>query len=198
MELPFPTVSSPLKLLDDIFGKITCESPHQEQLPTSVPEQLKEIIIQFHEAVTIPDSRIIWELEPDTYLIKFISDTDAFYFAKCTLTQAKAFQNYQIPFFPFIVDQDSFLDLESLRITNFFAKFPDASPIFLEIIPTPSSPKPMVPCAHITHKRLAKALLDFAPLLPQTTQNTLCGYHTVLCKQYPDQPSSSLNSSPRR
>ena len=187
MELISSPVSSPLTLLDEIFEKITCDSPNQEQLPTSVTEQLKQITIQFHEADTTLDSRIIWKLEPDTFLIKFASEPVASYFVKCTLTQAKTLEAHQIPFFPFLVDNNSFLDLELLRITNFFSKFPDASPIFLEVVPTSPSPNPTVPCAHITYKRLAKSLLDFAPLLPKSTKYTLQGYHMILCKQYPDQ-----------
>ena len=196
MELISSPVLPSLTLLDDIFDKITCESPRQEQFSTSVTEQLQQIIIQFHEADIILDFRIIWELEPDTFLIKLATEPIASYFVKCTLAQAKTLQPHQIPFIPFIVDDNSFLDLEILRINNFFAKFPDASPIFLEVVPTAPSPNPVVPCAHITHKRLAKLLLDFAPLLPQATRHTLNGYHGLLCKQYSDQASSQ--SSPRQ
>jgi len=185
-----------LMLSDEIFDKITCDSPRQEQLSTSVTERLQQIIIRFHESATNSDSIVIWELEPDTFLIKFESEPVAPFFAKCTLAQAETLQPLQIPFIPFIVDDNSFLDLELLRINNFFAKFPDASPIFLEVVPTPPSLKPLVPCAHITHKRLAKLLLNFAPLLPQATRHTLHGYHMLLCKQYPDQASSQ--SSPRQ
>jgi len=198
MEFISSPALSPLTLLDEIFEKINCESPNHEQLHTSVTEQLKQITIQFHEADTILDSRTIWELEPDTFLIKFISEPVASYFVKCTLTQAKTLETHQIPFFPFIVDNNSFLDLELLRITNFFSKFPDASPIFLEVVPTSPSPNPTVPCAHVTHKRLAKSLLDFAPLLPQSTKHTLHGYHLILCKQYPEQNNSTAISTPRR
>jgi len=195
MELISSPVLPSLTLLDEIFDKITCESPRHEQFSTSVTEQLQQIIIQFHEADIILNPRIIWELEPDTFLIKFATEPMASYFAKCTPAQAKTLQPHQIPFIPFIVDDNSFLDLEILRMNNFFAKFPDASPIFLEIVPTPPSPNPMVPCAHITHKRLAKLLLDFVPLLPQATRHTLNGYYGLLLKQYPDQASSQ--SSPR-
>jgi len=194
MELISSPVLPSLTLLDEIFDKITCESPRHEQFSTSVNEQLQQIIIQFHEADIILNSRIIWELEPDSFLIKFATEPMASYFVKCTLAQAKTLQSHQIPFIPFIVDDNSFLDLEILRINNFFAKFPDASPIFLEVVPTSPSPNPMVPCAHITHKRLAKLLLDFVPLLPQATRHTLNGYHGLLCKQYPDQASSQSST----
>jgi len=196
MALTPSTVLPSLTLLDEIFDKINCEGPRPEQFSASVIEQLQQIIIRFHETDTIFESRVIWELEPDTFLIKFESEPAASYFSKCTLAQAKTLQPLQMPFIPFIVDDNSFLDLEILRINNFFAKFPDASPIFLEVVPTPPSPKPLVPCAHITHKRLAKLLLDFAPLLPQATRHALHGYHMLLCKQYPDQTSSQ--SSPRQ
>ena len=195
MELPSTPVLPSLSMLDEIFDKITCESPNYEQLSKSVTEQLQQIIIQFYEEDIILNPRVIWELEPDTFLIKFATEPMASYFAKCTPAQAKTLQPHQIPLITFIVDDNSFLDLEILRINNFFAKFPDASPIFLEIVPTPPSTNPMVPCAHITHKRLAKLLLDFVPLLPQTTRHTLNGYYGLLLKQYPDQASSQ--SSPR-
>jgi len=195
MELPSVPVLPSLSMLDEIFDKITCESPDSEQLSKSVTEQLQQIIIQFYEDDIILNPRVIWELEPDTFLIKLATEPMASYFVKCTLPQAKTLQPHQIPLITFIVDDNSFLDLEILRINNFFAKFPDASPIFLEIVPTPPSINPTVPCAHITHKRLAKLLLDFVPLLPQTTRHTLNGYYSLLLKQYPDQSSSQ--SSPR-
>jgi len=99
MDLILSPVSPSLSLLDEIFEKFSCDSPHQEQFHTSVIEQLKQITIQFHEADTTLDSRIIWELEPDTFLIKFVSEPVASYFAKCTLTQAKTLNAHQIPFF---------------------------------------------------------------------------------------------------
>ena len=53
MELISSPALSPLTLLNEIFKKINCESPNQEQFHTSVTEQLKQITIQFHEEDTI-------------------------------------------------------------------------------------------------------------------------------------------------
>ena len=192
MELPSASDLPSLSMLDEIFDKISCESPNPERLSTSITEQLQQIIIKFFEEDVIFRPRTIWELEPDTFLIKNAIEPMASYFVKCTLAQAKNLLSHQIPLITYIVDTHSFLDLEILRINSFFAKFPDASPVFLEIVPTPPSTNPMVPCAHITHKRLTKLLLDFAPLLPSTTRHTLNGYYSILLKQYPDQtPSQS-------
>ena len=192
MELPSASDLPSLSMLDEIFDKISCESPNPERLSTSITEQLQQIIIKFFEEDVIFRPRTIWELEPDTFLIKNAIEPMASYFVKCTLAQATNLLSRQIPLITYIVDTHSFLDLEILRINSFFAKFPDASPVFLEIVPTPPSTNPMVPCAHITHKRLTKLLLDFAPLLPSTTRHTLNGYHSILLKQYPDQtPSQS-------
>jgi len=192
MELPSASDLPSLSMLDEIFDKISCESPNPERLSTSITEQLQQIIIKFFEEDVIFRPRTIWELEPDTFLIKNAIEPMASYFVKCTLAQAKNLLSHQIPLITYIVDTHSFLDLEILRINSFFAKFPDASPVFLEIVPTPPSTNPMVPCAHITYKRLTKLLLDFAPLLPSTTRHTLNGYYSILLKQYPDQtPSKS-------
>jgi len=88
MELPSASVLPSLSMLDEIFDKITCESLNPERLSTSITEQLQQIITQFYEEDVIPNPRIIWELEPDTFLIKNATEPMASYFAKCTLAQA--------------------------------------------------------------------------------------------------------------
>ena len=125
-----PTLSemSPLEsLLKEVFASASKNNWATKLPPHDKIQQIKQLIIKFHTCKKYVDPTKIWELNADLYLIRLENIFPTIYITKCTLQQAIHLNITQIPLVPHITSSTSDLDKETLRISNLFSSFPEAS-----------------------------------------------------------------------
>jgi len=189
-----PTLSemSPLEsLLKEVFASASKNNWATKLPPHDKIQQIKQLIIKFHTCKKYVDPTKIWELNADLYLIRLENIFPTIYITKCTLQQAIHLNITQIPLVPHITSSISDLNKETLRISNLFSRFPEASPFVVEAQIDVTATYISARRAYISQQKIISILLTHAPLIPTSTCKALKAYYAVLSEQNSDNENSS-------
>ena len=166
---------------NSIFGR-KLEGPTPEG--HHITQSILDYIIKFHTYSQFVDHTKIWEIDEDTYLIRF--EEPHLYLTICTLHQAIILTSKQIPSSTILTSNTADQNKKIFRIGQILAKYADVAPCIFQVQVDPAYRGSASTLALQLQGQILRFCIESVPLLPKSTLQRLKSDYAILCDKTTD------------